>query len=322
MGYRANYIVRRGGEWLHTSSQSDTLEIDGDFIFGPDAALRYLAPWPQWNFDEWQVETSCQGGALIDVDSRVFKLFYDQPGYADRAVLLETLRHTWPGWQVDWAFNGLADLLRHAGVDPEQGRRYGTRYEAALYPFGRSGTQATVCTLVTVRDATSVRAYGLDGDAVHPWWVGEPVLTMMPADAALASCPYIPDAGLHLDLTHRTAGLWSGTTALHDVALEWPALWPGWRLDFWGDDYRRQIAAAGATVTLPQPDLAAARDRLAARVRARWQPYLTSNVETYLVGAGQSIEQLRDVDWYSYVALHTAVRPEDLNRVLSTVHAA
>ena len=65
-----------------------------------------------------------------------------------------------------------------------------------------------------------------------------------------------------------------------------------------------------------------ARDRLAARVRARWQPYLTSNVETYLVQAGQSIEQLRDADWYSFVALHTEVHPEDLNRALSAVHRA
>ena len=322
MGYRANYIVRRGGEWLHTSSQSDGLEIDSDLIFGPDAALRFLEPWPQWNFADWQVESSCQGGALIDVDARVFMLFYDQPGYADRAVLLDTLRRTWSGWQVVWAFNGLADLLRHAGVDPEQGRRFGTRYEAALYPFGRSAGQKTVWTLVTVRDATTVRAYGLDGDAVHPWWVGEPVLSMMHSDTAIAECPYIPDAGLHIDLTQRSAGLWSGTAALHDIALEWPALWPGWRLDFWRDDYRRHIAAAGGAIALPGPDLAAARDRLAARVRARWQPYLTSNVETYLVQAGQSIEQLRDADWYSFVALHTEVHPEDLNRALSAVHRA
>ena len=90
VGYRANYIVKRGGEWMHTSSQADTLEVDSNFIFGPDAAMRFLAPWPRWDFADWQIETSCQGGALVDVDAQVFMLFSDQPGYADTWYDLKT----------------------------------------------------------------------------------------------------------------------------------------------------------------------------------------------------------------------------------------
>jgi hypothetical protein len=319
VGYRANYIVKRAGEWVHTSSQADALEIDGDFIFGPDAAKRFLAPWPQWDFADWQIETSCQAGALVDTDSRVFMLFSDQPGYADRAVLLNTLRRTWAGWSVVWAYNGLADLLRHAGVDPEQGRPFGTRHESALYPFGRSGMTKTVWTLVTVRDFATVRAYGLDGDAVHPWWVGEGVVSMLADDTAIGACPYIPDAGLHLDLRDRSAGLWAATMALHDIAEEWSTLWPGWRLRFWEDDYHRQLGAAAGAIAVPRPDLGAARDRLATRVRGLWQRFLTTNVEAYLQRAGQSIEQLREADWYSFVALQTAVTGDDLDKALAAI---
>ena len=322
MGYRANYIMRRDGEWVHTSSQADALELDGDFMFGPDAALRFLAPWPQWNFTDWQVETSCQGGTLIDVDSRVFMLFLEQLDYADRAALLSALRRTWAGWDVVWAYNGLGDLLRHAGVNPEQARPYGTRHEATLYPFGRSGTPGAVWTLVTVRDDAGVRAYGLDGDAVHPWWVGSGVLSMLHRDTAIASCPYLPDAGLHLDLPARTAGLWSANTALHDIAAEWHTLWPGWRLDFWQDNYRRQMMAAAGAISLPDLDLRAACDRLATRVQTLWHPYLTTNAETFLIRAGQTLEQLRETDWYSFIALQTAITPADLNRALAAIHAA
>jgi hypothetical protein len=321
VGYRANYIVKRGGEWMHTSSQADALELDSDFIFGPDAALRFLAPWPQWDFSDWQIETSCQAGALVDADSRVFMLFLEQLGYADRAVLLDALTRTWVGWDVVWAYNGLGDLLRHAGVDPEQGRRYGTRHEGALYPFGRSGSPGAVWTLVTVRDDAGVRAYGLDSDAVHAWWVGSGVLSMLHDDTAIDSCAYIPDAGIHLDLRDRTAGLWSANT-VHDIAEEWPALWPGWRLDFWRDDYRRQVVAAAGAITLPGPNLDAARERLATRVHALWHRYLTTNAESYLVQAGQSIERLREADWYSFVALQTALTPQDLARALNAIRAS
>src|SRR5258705_13178535 len=107
---------------MHTSSQADALEVDSNFIFGPDAAMRFLDPWPRWNFADWQVETSCQGGAPVDVDSRVFMLFIYQPGDADREALLSALRRSWVGRDVVWGYNGLADLLRHAGVGPEQGR--------------------------------------------------------------------------------------------------------------------------------------------------------------------------------------------------------
>jgi hypothetical protein len=305
---------------MHTSSQADALEVDSNFIFGPDAAMRFLEPWPRWNFADWQVETSCQGGALVDVDSRVFMLFIDQPGYADREVLLSALRRSWAGWDVVWAYNGLADLLRHAGVDPEQGRTYGTRREGALYPFGHAGSPKAVWTLLTVRDNATVRGYGLDGDAVHPWWVGSDVLSMLHDDAEVDSCPHVPDAGLHLDLRDRSAGLWTGTTALHDIADEWASLWPGWRLRFWRDDYHQQLRAALGGVTLPGLDLATARDRLAARIRTAWQPYLTTNAQTYLSEAGQSIDELREADWYSYVALRTAVEPADLNRALAAIH--
>jgi hypothetical protein len=245
-------------------------------------------------------------------------LFYDQPGYADRAVLLQTLRRTWAGWRVVWAFNGLADLLRHAGLDPEQGRVYGTRYEENLYPFGRIGRPKSVWTLVTIRDETGVRAYGLDGDAVHPWWVGANVLSMLHDDTAITTCPYIPDAGLHIDLIDRSVGLWSGNTALHDIAVEWDELWPGWELRFWQDDYQAQIIAARGAVTLPPPDLPDARDRLEHRVRARWQPFVT-DADTNPGRAGRSIEELRETDWYAFVALSAAPAPADVEQALAAI---
>lgn len=319
MGYRANYIVKRDAEWVHTTSQADALDIDSNFIFGPDVALRFLAPWPQWDFGAWQIETSCQGGALVDTDARVFAFFSDQLGYADRAVLLDTLRRTWAGWEVVWAYNGLSDLLRHIGISPEEARRFGTRHERELYPFGRTEVSGPVWTLVTVVDEDGVRAYGLDGDAVHPWWVGPDVVTMFHADTRIDSCTSVPDAGLHLDLRTRTAGLWTAITSLHDIAEDWPALWPGWSLDFWGDDYGRQLRGAGRAVTVADVNRSAARARLAMRVAKLWQPFLTTNAEAYFEGLGVTRDQLRDDSWYSYVAIQTAVTPDDLDGALAAI---
>jgi hypothetical protein len=49
----------------------------------------------------------------------------------------------------------------------------------------------------------------------------------------------------------------------------WPDRWPGWTLELWGDDYRRQSAICGG-ITLPEVDLSAAMSELAKRVDQYW----------------------------------------------------
>ena len=49
----------------------------------------------------------------------------------------------------------------------------------------------------------------------------------------------VPTAGLDLDPGNRWAGLWS-VEPLHGLRDRWGELWPGWTLEFWGDDWARQ----------------------------------------------------------------------------------
>lgn len=80
----------------------------------------------------------------------------------------------------------------------------------------------------------------------------------------------MPDAGLHLDIATKTAGLWS-IEPLKGLDEAWPELWPGWHLEFWEDDFRQQVARCrGLLDDLPVVDIEPELRSLAERVRTWW----------------------------------------------------
>jgi hypothetical protein len=86
-----------------------------------------------------------------------------------RAAYLDAVTRTWPGWQVRWAFNGLADLIDHLGGDISQIRR-DTSEPETLY-WGDRTERMHLRYVVTVGDTLG---YGLAWNANDPWlvWAG------------------------------------------------------------------------------------------------------------------------------------------------------
>jgi hypothetical protein len=184
---------------------------------------------------------------VIDADARLLLFFTTQPWadpaadrYAYRAAMLDGYARAWPGWRVEWAYDGLADLVRYLGEDPAVVR-------AAVHSGGGA--------LVTI----GPDAYGVDG---VPWWIGPELIGALTSDRRVESVP-MPRCGLHLDPAVRRAGLWS-TEPLCGIREAWPRVWPGWDLEFWTDRYVNQVSRSG--FALPVPDRDAARAELARRV--------------------------------------------------------
>jgi hypothetical protein len=184
---------------------------------------------------------------VIDADARLLLFFTTQPWadpaadrYAYRAAMLDGYALAWSGWRVEWAYDGLADLVRYLGDDPAAVR-------AAVHHGGGA--------LVTI----GPDAYGVDG---VPWWIGPGLVGALTSDRRVGSVP-MPRCGLHLDPAVRRAGLWS-TEPLCGIREAWPRVWPGWDLEFWTDRYVNQVSRSG--FPLPVPDRDAARAELARRV--------------------------------------------------------
>ena len=259
MGSRAQWIVVRDGEVVNRRlAGAAGLGLDYALGGGPEVALSHADDHEA--LDGWWTDDVCEGGALIDADSRQLLFFTVQPWafwpgetYAYRAAMLEGFARVWSGWRIEWAYDGAADLARYLGVDPAVVR---TPVHAAL--SGVSPAEEPPIALVTVGST----GYGLVAADGPPWWLGPELPVLLTDDRRITSAP-MPQMGLHLDVAARRAGLWS-IRPLCGIREAWPRLWPGWELEFWTDRHVNQVHRSG--FVLPPARRQDALDELAKRV--------------------------------------------------------
>lgn len=279
-------VIRDGSHTLYLSGGTG----DGlDYLFapGPDVVLRWLAQLDGQATGEWPADPRCSGGVLIDTDRRVLLLFATALGdYAYRAAVLDAFGRTWSGWQVRWAYDGLADLITYTGGDPAAAL---VSQDAPQLPrYDGHDPELPLAALVTVADEQGCRAYGLSPDLVgeQPFRAGPRLIDWLADGEPLEWCDEIPSAGLHLDPATRTAALWS-VLPLRGLRAQWPALWPGWTLDFWDDAYTRQVALCPDVLDeVPQVLVEPGLRELARRLVDRWP------VRSALAEAGLDVDRL------------------------------
>jgi hypothetical protein len=170
-----------------------------------------------------------------------------------RTAYLDTVGRTWPGWQVRWAYDGIADMERHLGIDPTAGNRP-VRGPRPLYPRGRGEEWKPDYVVTVAGPATRPAVYGPNWHATPPWWVGPALLDELDEAGRDPVFTAVPSAGMHLDPATRTAGIWAVERSLDGLTAQWPRVWPGWRLEFWEDQIPQHLARCGdAAVHIPDP---------------------------------------------------------------------
>lgn len=257
MSYPANIVVVQDGRYRVVYNRGAGYPGSEAVLFLFSSEPYTLADFDDWTNDRWHPYPDAV--YLIDHDQRrlLFETiyFYDfADEHAYRTLLLRLVRELWDGWRVDWAYNGVRDLVSHLGFDRSVlEERLEDRPERPRKPYPGS----RVYCLVTVDDGDAVRAYGVSPCSDELAGHGPALVNALPPDALLTGCDTMPMAGMHLDLPAQTAGYWTQATLhghLHTVAQTWP----GWHWEFWEDDYTRQRALARGAVTIPDPDLDAA----------------------------------------------------------------
>ncbi|MER5337054.1 hypothetical protein [Micromonospora sp. NPDC002717] len=248
MGSRANVAVRLNGEWTHCGSNGMGYSLDAWLALGPAPALAVIESFAVWDRDEWQIESSCEAGALIDLDGQDLLFFLDAD-YDQRLADLDGYRRTWPGWTIRWAYNGIADITDALDLDRAVLRRKPWD-NTDLFQWGHPDAQEPpdLRYLVTVGDA----GYGLSGWAVPPWQVGPDLLDQLTGLPQPSTWPEVPRGGLHLDPAARRAGVWSVDPVL-GLADRFAECWPGWTLEFWQDRYQEQERRCAGAFRFPDP---------------------------------------------------------------------
>lgn len=270
VGERAQCVIMDGRttELYYTVWGAHALDVD--LVAGPEAACERIRRRydPADNLLEpvW-----IEAAALIDLSRRVLAVFsWHCEGYAHRAALRAVLAHTWPGWDLRWAYDGVDDLAAYSG--------------APYWPDGRSTISPSLVALdpadldefnllVTVADPRGpAHAYGMWSDVSDAFWAGPALLDQLSGAARVTALPRLPDAGLHLDPATRTVTGWT-TLEVAGLAIDWAARWPGWRLEFQDDRYDLQLAHCAGGLRVPRPTVDTGLDILALRVARISDPH-------------------------------------------------
>jgi hypothetical protein len=116
MGNRANYVLIEEGHHQIYFSRWGAPTIPSVLLSGPVATIAFVrALTPD---DEILDEVWAEGGMLLDIDNRRLRFFggvkVASAPYLQRP-LLRVLRRLWPGWSVEWALLGIADLALGLG---------------------------------------------------------------------------------------------------------------------------------------------------------------------------------------------------------------
>lgn len=262
MGQRANLVIVSGGQRTLYDDHWCANRLDVELFWGPRLALEFAARLaPVAEPDGWLDTRWCEGAAVLDFDRSILTWFGGEDVLFEpplRRAHLALMAPQWPGWDIQWAHEGIlsiADALalprepfrapRLDGAPPRDDTPEPLRFVQGAPVLGAVATSVR-------RDDGSVIAAGLYAD--------EDVLCTGPdlVDAVLAhgsDHPLrweeegFPLGGIHVDRARRTLDMWWARET-HDVVERTRAAWPGWIVRWHRDQYEHQLELADGRLIL------------------------------------------------------------------------
>lgn len=268
MGHRANLVIVREGHYELYYNHWCAITMPEDLFWGEREGLRFIEMQKRVGPQEWLDDVWAEGGALMDLDRRRLLLFGGEDIQYDillQRLYLKLMAFTWPGWDVQWAYEGIVELANAAGYPGEtlRERQTGNRSVPVIEPLDNP-EWATVALSVRHADGT-LRIYASD-TFPESFLEGGPG-PLLRADPALAYSEMdwnaltdsFPTAGLHLDEAERRMEFWRANP---DMFFESEPAWTGWACTDLRDRYERQIELTEGRLRLPQPNREALLEQL------------------------------------------------------------
>jgi hypothetical protein len=236
-------------------------------IAGPQLARRYIEGLE--HVDWWTNELWADGGAVLDLTTRTLKFFGEElmSEIPERRAIMCVLPAMWPGFTVEWVYDGVNELAAHVGVDDPSIRFVPDK--KVMPTLEIQPKKDVICHLVTVvRPDGEVCAWPLWSGSSAAWY-GPRLLDKLPTPPPQpVTRGAIPDSGLHVDVGQRRVSTWL-TRVEPGLLARLPLRWPGWQIEFWGDRYEKHLARCKSAVTVPELDLAAGLDEVERWLRSR-----------------------------------------------------
>lgn len=121
MSHAANYLWISGGRTLIATSRWGAPALPRDVFWGPETLFKLIDAMADEHEAPLYGELMCEGAVLVDADHRLLLLFGGEDLAGEHLLqraYVEMLSVVWAGWRVRWAYGGMADIARAAGVEP------------------------------------------------------------------------------------------------------------------------------------------------------------------------------------------------------------
>jgi hypothetical protein len=281
MGHRANLVLVEGAGYQLFYSHWCAIRLTTDLFWGPEHAVKFVRMQrPVDRETGWQDDVFAEGGAVVDLNRKHLLFFGGEDVLSDvplRRAYLELLARTWPGWTVEWACEGIADLAAYVGRPRESvlnSREYDASSGRLQPPRDEHKRHTRLVGSARLPDGT-VRLYPLLGDITYYLACGEKLVdavgptTGLPRLSLQDWTSSFPGGGFHLDLARRQLGFWKASEA-PGIVQRLTSRWPDWDLRWHGDLFESQLEQTDGLLQFPQPDRSGLLDRCRSMLLMEW----------------------------------------------------
>jgi hypothetical protein len=270
MGQRANLVIVENGGYSLFYSHWRASTLDRDLFWGPHYAEAFIRAQERVDDAGWLNDIWAEGGVVLDQQAKVLLFFGGEDIYFEaplRRVYLRLMRIVWTGWNVRWAYEGIADIAEYVGLSRQ---KVLAPHDPLCFALSQLRISEKILGgIVTVRwSDRDVRCYALVPRAQDLVCAGPALidrLRELPAPTRLDAGDLtrgFPHGGVHIDVVARRLEFWIGAPQ-PDILRRARTHWNDWTLVWHQDRYESQAALTDGALAFPAPT----RDELLQRLR-------------------------------------------------------
>jgi len=269
VGQRANLIIFENGTYDLYYSHWCANSLLKDLFWGPEHALKFIKIQNKVdNETGWLDEIWAEGGTVLDVDKKNLLLYGGEDLLQDiplRRVYIEVLAQVWSGWNVKWAYEGIADLAEYVGYPKSKVLKQTEGETVRFCPPKEKDWLSIIasvkfidgCTLVFPLDGIieDFLCYGPKLVDIIDKSFGHKEITVQEWTAAF------PIGGFHIDVAERTLDYWLADDA-PGLLIRLKEKWHGWKVNWHIDCFESHTEKANGRIVFQKRSLEELVDNL------------------------------------------------------------
>ncbi|MNB75447.1 hypothetical protein D3C75_220910 [compost metagenome] len=216
-----------------------------DLFWGEQYALKFIEMQTKVDESGWLDDVWAEGGAVLDLDHKKLLFYggedilYDIPL---RNLFLKLMRKTWYGWDIQWAYEGIADLAAYVGYPKEKvltGFDDDLKDASLAPPEERDWVNTVASVKFSQNDLLLFPLYG--GIDVYLMY-GSDLIDKIDKSYGYKNISLdewsadFPVGGFHIDIPARRLEFWHAND-IPNISYELQSKWSGWEVIDYYNNY-------------------------------------------------------------------------------------